>query len=66
MLLYRPPHHKAFMEDLIAEKHNLSDLYAKDDHDCDDDLLDGLLIQIMTEVSILGCYNALEHCVITM
>ena len=59
MLLYRPPHHKAFMEDLIAEQQNLSDLYDKDDHDPNDDLLDGLLIQIMTEVSILGCYNAL-------
>ena len=39
MLLYIPPHHKAFMEDLIAEKQNLSDLYDKADHDMYDDLL---------------------------
>ena len=28
------------MEDLIAEQQNLSDLYDKDDHDPNDDLLD--------------------------
>ena len=40
MLLYIPPHHKAFTEDLITEQQNLSDLYDKDDHDPNDDLLD--------------------------
>ena len=40
LLLYIPPHHKAFIEEVIAEQLNPSDLHDNDDHDPNDDFLD--------------------------
>ena len=38
LLLYIPPHHKAFLQDLISEQQGQGNLYDQDDHYSDDDM----------------------------
>ena len=40
LLQYIPPQHKAFMEQVIAEQQNISDLHNDNEHDPNDDFLD--------------------------